>query len=140
MKSTLVSASILAIAALASANSFAEGRDPYPLDQVSAASTKTRAEVRAELLQAQREGYNLNQDNTYADVKVAPVSNKTRAEVRAELLQAQREGYNVNLGNTYPDVKVAPVNNKTRAEVKAETTASSPVSVYSIERDYPTVQ
>jgi len=111
MKSNLVSASVLAIAALAtfgSASSFAEGRDPYPLDQVSAASTKTRAEVQAELLQAQREGYNVNLGNTYADVKVAPVSNKTRAEVRAELLQAQREGYNVNLGNTYADVKVDP--------------------------------
>jgi len=110
MKSNLVSASILAIAALAtfgSASSFAEDT-PFPQDNVSATSTKTRAEVQAELLQAQREGYNVNLNNTYADVKVAPVSNKTRAEVRAELLQAQREGYNVNLGNTYADVKVAP--------------------------------
>ena len=86
MKSTLVSASILAIAALASANSFAEGRDPYPLDQVSAASTKTRADVQAELLQAQREGYSVNIGNTYQDPAFSgtPASTRTRAEVKAE--------------------------------------------------------
>lgn len=87
MKSTLVSASILAIAALASANSFAEGRDPYPLDQldqVSAASTKTRADVQAELLQAQRAGYDANLNSGYKQVKAAPASTRTRAEVKAE--------------------------------------------------------
>ncbi|MCZ8258457.1 MAG: DUF4148 domain-containing protein [Bacteroidia bacterium] len=89
MKSNLVSASVLAISAVAifgSASSFAEGRDPYPLDQVnSSVSTKTRAEVKAELLQAQREGYNVNLGNNYGDVHTAPVSNKTRAEVKAEI-------------------------------------------------------
>jgi hypothetical protein len=89
MKSTLVSASILAIAALASANSFAEGRDPYPLDQldqVSAASTKTRADVQAELREAQREGYSVNIGNTYQDPAFSgtPASTRTRAEVKAE--------------------------------------------------------
>jgi hypothetical protein len=88
MKSNLVSASVLAISAVAifgSASSFAEGRDPYPLDQVNAASTKSRADVRAELLQAQREGYSVNVGPTFQDVYTAPGSNKTRAEVKAEI-------------------------------------------------------
>lgn len=88
MKSNLVSASVLAIAALAtfgSASSFAEGRDPYPLDQVNAVSTKSRADVRAELVQAQREGYSVNISPTYQSLDAgAPVSTKSRAEVKAE--------------------------------------------------------
>lgn len=89
MKSNLVSASILAIAALASASSFAEGRDPYPLDrleQASAASTKTRADVQAELLQAQRTGYSVNIARTFQDPTFdsKPDSARTRAEVKAE--------------------------------------------------------
>jgi len=87
MKSNLVSASVLAVSALAffgSASSFAEGRDPFPLDQASAVSTKTRAEVRAELAQAQREGYSANIGTTYQDTYTAPTSGKTRAEVKAE--------------------------------------------------------
>ncbi len=88
MKSNLVSASVLAVSALAffgSASSFAEGRDPYPLDQVNAVSTKSRADVRAELLQAQRDGsYRANLGNDYGDAHAAPASGKTRAEVKAE--------------------------------------------------------
>lgn len=88
MKSNLVSASVLAVSALAffgSASSFAEGRDPYPLDQVNTVSTKSRADVRAELLQAQRDGsYKANLGNTYQDIHAAPTSDKTRAEVKAE--------------------------------------------------------
>lgn len=88
MKSNLVSASVLAVSALAffgSASSFAEGRDPFPQEQASAVSTKTRAEVRAELLQAQREGYSVNLPRNYqAPESIAPVSTKSRAEVKAE--------------------------------------------------------
>ena len=57
MKSNLVSASVLAVSALAffgSASSFAEGRDPFPQDQVKSVSTKTRADVRAELVAARQ--------------------------------------------------------------------------------------
>jgi hypothetical protein len=88
MKSNLVSASVLAVSALAffgSASSFAEGRDPFPQDQANSVSTKTRADVKAELLQAQREGYSVNITPTYQDVYTAPVSGKTRAEVKAEI-------------------------------------------------------
>lgn len=88
MKSNLVSASVLAVSALAffgSASSFAEGRDPFPQDQVQSVSTKTRAEVRAELAQAQHEGYSVNIGRTYqAPEASAPVSTKSRAEVKAE--------------------------------------------------------
>jgi hypothetical protein len=89
MKSNLVSASVLAVSALAffgSASSFAEGRDPYPLDQVNTVSSKTRAEVKAELAQAQREGYSVNVPRNYqAPEASAPVSTKSRAEVKAEI-------------------------------------------------------
>jgi hypothetical protein len=90
MKSNLVSASVLAISAVAifgSASSFAEGRDPYPLDQVNTTvSTKTRAEVKAELVQAQREGsYKVNLGNDFGDAHAVPASGKTRAEVKAEI-------------------------------------------------------
>lgn len=96
MKSNLVSAATLAIAALAtlgSASSFAEGRDPYPLDrldQVSAASTRTRADVQAELLQAQRAGYSVNIARTFQDPTFdsKPDSARTRAEVKAEAVSA----------------------------------------------------
>ncbi|MBW8720692.1 MAG: DUF4148 domain-containing protein [Polaromonas sp.] len=88
MKSTLVSASVLAVSALAffgSASSFAEGRDPFPQDQVNTVSSKTRADVRAELAQAQREGYSVNIAPSYqAPEASAPVSTKSRAEVKAE--------------------------------------------------------
>lgn len=89
MKSNLVSASILAVSALAffgSASSFAEGRDPFPLDKVNSVSTKSRADVRAELLQAQREGYSVNVGPTYQSLDAGvPASNKSRAEVKAQI-------------------------------------------------------
>ena len=110
MKSTLVSASILAIAALASANSFAEGRDPYPLnqlDQVSVASTKTRADVQAELREAQREGYSVNIGNTYQDPAFSgtPASTRTRAEVKAEASSAGTTVSVSALEHAYPAVQ-----------------------------------
>ncbi|MGH8846095.1 MAG: DUF4148 domain-containing protein [Polaromonas sp.] len=109
MQSKLVSASILAIAALSSASSFA-GDHRYPEDPVSVTSGKTRADVRAELLQAQREGYKISSDSTYPAPDSTPAaSTKTRAEVRAELLQAQREGYKTNVDNTYPALNGTPV-------------------------------
>jgi hypothetical protein len=91
MKSNLVSASVLAISALAffgSTSSFAEGRDPFPQDQVNTVSTKSRTDVRAELLQAQRDGsYKANLGNDFGDAQAAPApaSGKTRAEVKAEI-------------------------------------------------------
>ncbi|SFU99230.1 protein of unknown function [Polaromonas sp. YR568] len=89
MKSNLVSASVLAVSALAffgSASSYAEGRDPFPQEKVNSVSTKTRADVRAELAQAQRDGYSVNIGPSYQAAEVAaPVSTKSRAEVQAEI-------------------------------------------------------
>jgi len=103
MKSTkLVSASVLALAALASANSFAQDSN-YPGNEVSAASTLSRADVRAELAQSPRTSYQVNSDSGYPGTDAAPVaSTKTRAEVRAELEQAQHEGYKLSIDNSYP--------------------------------------
>ncbi|MEO7886867.1 MAG: DUF4148 domain-containing protein [Polaromonas sp.] len=103
MKSTqLVSASVLALAALASASSFAQDSN-YPGNEVSATSTLSRADVRAELLQSPRASYQVNGDSNYPATNAAPVAGtKSRAEVRAELEQAQHEGYKLSIDNTYP--------------------------------------
>lgn len=104
MKSNLVTASVLAISAVAifgSASSFAQDSS-YPGNEVSATSNKTRADVRAELLQTPRSSYVTHSDSTYPATEAAPVATKTRAEVRAELEQAQRDGYKLSVDNTYP--------------------------------------
>ena len=106
MQSKLVSASILAIAALGSASSFAEGYIPGLSDQVTVSSTKTRAEVRAELLQAQREGYTVNVGNTYQAPKSTPApSSKTRAEVKAEVAASGPRVSGSTIERTYPVVQ-----------------------------------
>lgn len=56
MKSRTLSAAVLALAAFTSMAASAESFNPYLFDQMKAPTTKTRAEVKAELLQAQREG------------------------------------------------------------------------------------
>ena len=56
MKSNFITAAVVAVAALTSVAASAEGYNQYLFDQMKAPATKTRAEVRAELLQAQREG------------------------------------------------------------------------------------
>lgn len=53
---TTLSAAVVAVAALTSVAASAETFNPYLFDQMTAPSTKTRAEVRAELLQAQGSG------------------------------------------------------------------------------------
>lgn len=55
MKSNFISAAVLTVAALTGAAASAETFNSYLFDQMSAPATKTRAEVKAEVLQAQRE-------------------------------------------------------------------------------------
>lgn len=108
MKSNLVSASVLAISALAffgSASSFAQssnlpGDNNYlRIDSAPAASGKTRADVRAELLQSPPTAN--TGDNNYLRIDGAPAaSGKTRADVRAELEQAQRDGYKLSVDHS----------------------------------------
>ena len=56
MKSNFIGTAVLAAAALTSVAASAETFNSYLFDQMSAPVTKTRAEVKAEVLQAQREG------------------------------------------------------------------------------------
>lgn len=51
MKSTLLSAAVLAAAALTSVAASADTFNPYLWDQMKTPSTRTRAEVKAEVLQ-----------------------------------------------------------------------------------------
>lgn len=56
MKSNLIAATVLAASALTSVAANAQIFNSYLFDQMQAPSTRTRAEVKAELLQAQRDG------------------------------------------------------------------------------------
>ncbi len=56
MTSKLIAATILAASALTSVAANAQIFNSYLFDQMQVPSTKTRAEVKAEVLQAQREG------------------------------------------------------------------------------------
>ncbi|MFC5522746.1 DUF4148 domain-containing protein [Polaromonas jejuensis] len=56
MKSNLIAAAVVAVAALTSVAASAETFNSYLFDQMQAPATRTRAEVKAEVLQAQREG------------------------------------------------------------------------------------
>ncbi|WDZ95818.1 DUF4148 domain-containing protein [Herbaspirillum sp. WKF16] len=86
----------------------------YPI--IPFKSTKTRAEVKAELVAAQKAGAIANGDNY--PILPATTTHKTRAQVRAELVAAQREGLIAN-GDNYPIIKQAE-SHKTRAQVEAE--------------------
>lgn len=86
----------------------------YPI--VAFHSTKTRAEVKAELVAAERAGTIANGDN-YPILQQAE-SHKTRAQVQQELVQAEHDGTITN-GDDYPVVKQVP-SHKSRAEVRAE--------------------
>lgn len=56
MKSNFIRAAVLSVAALTGVAASAQTFNSYLFDQMSAPATKTRAEVKAEALQAQREG------------------------------------------------------------------------------------
>ncbi len=56
MKSNLIAAAVLAASAMTSVAANAQIFNSYLFDQMQTASTKTRAEVKAEVLQAQRDG------------------------------------------------------------------------------------
>lgn len=96
---------------------------PYP-DDTKFVSTKTRAEVVAELQQARANGELQINDATYPDKSIASatVSTKTRAEVIDELKQARANGELPINDATYPDKAIvsAQVSTKTRAQVVEE--------------------
>lgn len=56
MKSNFIAAAVVAVAAFTSVAASADTFNPYLFDQMKAPTSKTRAEVKAEMLQAQPEG------------------------------------------------------------------------------------
>lgn len=54
MNSKYISAAVVAVAALTGMNASAEAINQWLIDQMNMKSSKTRAEVRAEMLQAQQ--------------------------------------------------------------------------------------
>jgi len=96
---------------------------PYPEDS-KFVSTKTRAEVVAELAQARANGELPINDVSYPDkaMNSPSTSTKTRAEVIDELKQARANGELPINDATYPDKAIAsaPVSTKTRAQVVEE--------------------
>lgn len=99
MKKSILSAAVLTLAALGAGSAWAEGPVNFPADNFQ--STKTRAQVQAELAEAIRTGdmigngqtgqtaYQLN-PSAFPERPMA--TGKTRAEVLGELEKARRDG------------------------------------------------
>ncbi|RJF97323.1 DUF4148 domain-containing protein [Noviherbaspirillum saxi] len=114
---------IAAVAVFAAAGSaLADNTYPY-VDHSNFVSTKTRAEVIAEMNQANANGQIARQTEFVEFNNVA--STKTRAEVRAELEKAQADGQYA--GNRTPEffefINVAST--KTRDQVRQEALAAA---------------
>ena len=113
---TLIAGLLTTIAAAgAFANDDFNGEAHYQLPQASTSSV-TRAQVKAEFLQAQAAGQ-IAYGEAGFKTPVA-VSTKTRAEVKSELAQAQASG-EIAYGDGAYKTQHA-VSTKTRAEVRAE--------------------
>jgi hypothetical protein len=85
------------------------------------ATGKTRAQVRAELIQARAAGFNPNSEalDVYYPQPTQSQSTVTRAQVRAELIQARAAGFDPS--SEEPEIFGKPFHStRTRAEVKAE--------------------
>jgi len=85
---------------------------------VNFVSTRTRAEVLAELKQAQADGTHRVLDTEYPIIKQAGTP-RTRAAVLAELKQAQDDGSYYANDITYPIIPTVAVS-RSRDEVRAE--------------------
>ncbi|GBU15407.1 hypothetical protein AwPolaro_07850 [Polaromonas sp.] len=114
--------SVIALAAMVAGSAFA-GDSSYPSSVASSSpSTVTRAQVQAELLQAQKNGAwrATLDDHDYPTIQAVGTP-KTRAEVQAELAQAQKSGHwSSSLDDhSYPTIQAVGTP-KTRAEVKIE--------------------
>ena len=90
--SKFAATALIALASVAATSAFAETNKNYPALVTSSSSiAKTRAEVRAELVQARQDGsMNLTNDAQYP--KIVSISTKTRAEVLAEYVAARKAG------------------------------------------------
>jgi hypothetical protein len=108
---------IAAVAVFAAAGSAFAIDGEMPLEQKNFVSTKTRAEVTAEVIQARQQGFAVG-GNAYEKVTNVASTGRTRAEVKAELAQAVKQGYVVG-GEAYEPVP-AIASTRTRDEVRAE--------------------
>ncbi|QRX84360.1 DUF4148 domain-containing protein [Glaciimonas sp. PAMC28666] len=115
-----LTAAFVATTAAIAGSAFADAR--YPVD-APFVSTKTRAEVVAELTQAGDEG-RLNYSHTLYPNTPAVASTKTRAEVIAELTQAGDQG-RLNYSHASYPVTSEVASTKTRAQVRAELAAAN---------------
>jgi hypothetical protein len=89
--SKFAASALIALASVAATSAaFAESDNNYP--EIASVSTKTRAEVQAELVQARKDGTLLvGNDNNYP-VIVEAASSKTRDQVLAEYVAARKAG------------------------------------------------
>ena len=112
MKSKFIAASIFAATGLLSVSSFADSGNGefYPVPKYGQnTSTLSRAEVKADLQQAKRNGYDTNlanKDEAYPPAPVATTgSGKTRAEVKAELMATSPRAPQYEVDHNYPNVQ-----------------------------------
>lgn len=89
MTSNLITAAVIAISAFASFNAFADGVGGKAPESISASAVSSRADVRADLVQAKQNGLSTTIDNTFPGRAVAQGSKSlTRSDVRAEVIAA----------------------------------------------------
>jgi uncharacterized secreted protein with C-terminal beta-propeller domain len=89
MKTKLIAATVVALAAMSGVSAFAE-ENPYTFKPIDLTTNTTRAQVQAEYLQARKEGNLVQAGETgeYAAAQKAPAaSTVSRAEVRAQAIQ-----------------------------------------------------
>ena len=97
----ILSSALIAIASLSAASAFA-GDSDFPGVQTNTASTTTRAQVQADLLQARRQGNVMPSDDIYPAAVAQDRSGKTREEVKAELGNALQHGFSPRIERSYP--------------------------------------
>jgi hypothetical protein len=91
---------IVALSVVAAGSAFADSTYPY-VDHSGFKSTKTRAEVMAELQQAKADNNYVVGGREFVAADANFVSTKTRAQVLAELEDAQRSGTYMVGGEAY---------------------------------------
>jgi hypothetical protein len=89
MKSNFVAAAVVAVAALTSVAASAQPLNAFLLEQMQAPATKTRAEVKSEVLQAQNANAASSFNGVAAQQNLAPRAEKAGAapQAAAELVK-----------------------------------------------------
>ena len=119
----ILASTVITLASLAAGSAFAETISYPSFVDVPSQSTVSRAEVRAELVQAENTNHLLS-TNTYKDypsvMDTSSQSTVSRAQVRAELAQAEK-GDHLLSTNTYKDYPMTMQANSpaSRADVHA---------------------